>query len=446
MVEDGHTELLSRRHFLAGLGALTFGQATGMFGLLTPAHAAGFDFAPFAFAVVSDTHLSHGLPDSLKLLQESQLFLQDVVKSINEQKVDFVIFCGDQVEGPGRDETFWQLFIDIMAPLNCPWYFVLGECDVSGPPAVERMVTYGPDFKGKGLTSGNSYWSTDPVPGVHLIGLDTAKANSETGELSSAQMNWLKQDLNSNKGKLTIVVSHHPLLAPPPYDGGPPFEEYTVVQGASAREILGACLDVRLAISGHVPINKIQRERNIWYVSCPPVDIYPCEYKLFHVDPQGITVETLGVRYEALVKKAKKVMVNSRLAFQYSNHKPDTFLKLAEGNELDRAAFLSLAPGAVAQRLGKKATKNKPQKPGKTKETKEEKTAKSKPKKEKGKDKEPVEAVEKQDLPSSQEKPVSDTKDQNSEPSDAASEIPPSTGQDTQPVSPSDTKESGESK
>ena len=28
------------------------------------------------------------------------------------------------------------------------------------------------------------------------------------------------------------------------------------------------------------------------------VDIYPCEYKLFHVDQQGITVETLGVRYE----------------------------------------------------------------------------------------------------------------------------------------------------
>lgn len=376
MVEDA-TKLLSRRHFLAGLGALTcFGQLNG---LVLPVQAAGFDFAPFAFAVVSDSHLSHGLPDSLKLLQESQLFLQDVVKSINEQKVDFVIFCGDQVESPGRDEAFWQLFIDIVAVLNCPWYFVLGEWDVSGPPAVERMVTYGPDFKGKGLTNGTPYWSTDPVPGVHLVGLDTAKANSETGELSNAQLNWLKQDLNSNKGKLTIVVSHHPLLAPPPYDGGPPFEEYTLVQGASAREILGACLDVRLAISGHVPINKIQRERSIWYVSCPPVDIYPCEYKLFHVDQHGITVETLGVRYEALVKKAKKIMINSRLAFQYSNHKPDMFLKLADGSELDRSAFLSLAPGAVAQRLGKSSkgksskgkSKNSKTKIGKPKETKE---------------------------------------------------------------------------
>ncbi len=405
MVEDA-TRLLSRRHFLTGLGALTcFGQLSS---LLVPVQAAGFDFAPFSFAVVSDSHLSHGLPDSLKLLQESQLFLQDVVKSINEQKVDFVIFCGDQVETPGRDETYWQLFIDIVAVLNCPWYFVLGEWDVSGPPAVERMITYGPDFKGKGLTGGTSYWSTDPVPGVHLVGLDTAKANSETGELSNAQMNWLKQDLNSNKGKLTIVVSHHPLLAPPPYDGGPPFEEYTLVQGASAREILGACLDVRLAISGHVPINKIQRERSIWYVSCPPVDIYPCEYKLFHVDRQGITVETLGVRYEALVKKAKKIMINSRLAFQYSNHKPDTFLKLAEGGELDRAAYLGLAPGAVAQRLGKikdkRNCKNKDpkQKNGKPKEAKEKTKKKidsipEEPKKEQAKSDTPDLVPEKQD-------------------------------------------------
>ena len=438
MVEDGHTELLSRRHFLAVLGALTcFGQLSS---LHVPVQAAGFDFAPFSFAVVSDSHLSHGLPDSLKLLQESQLFLQDVVKSINEQKVDFVIFCGDQVETPGRDETFWQLFIDIVAVLNCPWYFVLGEWDVSGPPAVERMVTYGPDFKGKGLTSGTSYWSTDPAPGVHLIGLDTAKANSETGELSNAQMNWLKQDLNSNKGKLTIVVSHHPLLAPPPYDGGPPFEEYTLVQGASAREILGACLDVRLAISGHVPINKIQRERSIWYVSCPPADIYPCEYKLFHVDQQGITVETLGVRYEALVKKAKKIMINSRLAFQYSNHKPDTFLKLAEGGELDRAAYLGLAPGAVAQRLGKSKGKSKDKSKEKSKDTKK-KFGKSKEAKEKATEQSKERTKEK--LDEKIEKIPEEPKEEQAK--TGSPDLAPER-QDSLPVKDSDQNESGEQK
>jgi hypothetical protein len=79
----------------------------------------------------------------------------------------------------------------------------------------------------------------------------------------------------------------------------------------------------------------------------------------------------LGVRYEALVKKAKKIMVNSRLAFQYSNHKPDSFLKLAEGRELDRSAYLALAPGAVAQHLGKGKAKSNGKKAAKPKATKE---------------------------------------------------------------------------
>jgi len=353
--------VVTRRSFLAGLTALTcFGELSSV-----GAADAAFNFSPFSFAVISDSHLANGMPDTLKLLQESQLFLQDAIKSINEQGVDFVLFAGDQVEGTGRDEAFWQLFIDIMSVLNCPWYFVLGESDVSGPPAVERMRTYGPDFKGKGLTSGNSYWSTDAMPGVHLIGLDTAKANSDTGDLNPAQLSWLKQDLSANKGKITIVVSHHPLLAPPPYDGGPPFEEYTVAQGASAREILGGSADVRLAISGHVPVNKIQRERNVWFVSCPPLDVYPCEFKLFHVSLQGITVETLSIRYDALVKKARKVMINSRLAFQYSDKNPESFLRITEGGDLDRSAFLPLAPGAVAQRLLKsKVKKAKEQKDG----------------------------------------------------------------------------------
>ncbi|GEM_PF-452966 len=364
---------VSRRNFLAGLGALTF---FGQLGSITAAQAA-FNFAPFSFVVISDSHLANGMPDTLKLLQESQLFLQDAVKSINEQQVDFVIFAGDQVEGIGRDEAFWQLFIDIMSNLNCPWYFVLGETDVSGPPAVDRMRTYGPDFKGRGVTSDKSYWSADPMPGTHLIGLDTARANSETGDLSDVQLSWLKKDLAANKGKLTIVVSHHPLLAPPPYDGGPPFEEYTVSQGASAREILGGSQDVRLAISGHVPINKIQRERNVWFVSCPPLDVYPCQFKLFHVSMQGITVETLSIRYEALVKKARKVMINSRLAFQFSDKNPESFLRLAEGAELDRTAFLPLAPGAVAQRLIKSKIKKKDKNDKTDKPDKNDKTEKT---------------------------------------------------------------------
>jgi len=327
---------------------------------------AAVDFAPFSFAFISDVHLCTGMPDNMALLQESQLFLQDVVKQLNMRKLDFVIFGGDQVEGPGKDGAFWNLFIDVLQVSNAPWYFVLGESDVSGRASVDKMVEYGPDFKGRGLTSGKPYWSADPVPNVHLVGLDTSKPNTSTGDLSADQLNWLKSDLAANRGKFTMAVSHHPLLAPPPYDGGPPWDDYMVVQGASAREILGSSKDVRLCVSGHVPINKVQQEGGVWYVSAATLAMYPCQFKVFTVSPQAIHVETLQISYDALVKKAKKIMETSRLAFQYSSTKPQTFLKLAEGEELDRNALLPLVSGAVSQQAQKKKGKGgKKEKPDK---------------------------------------------------------------------------------
>lgn len=355
---------VSRRTFLLGVSAAS-GLAMGM----QQARGADFNFKPFTFAVISDVHLTTGQADNLKLLQESQLFLQDVAKAMLETNPDFIIFAGDQVEGPGRDDCNWNLFIDVLASLESPWYFVLGESDVTGVSAVDRMRTYGPDFKSRGLNTGKSYWSCDPVPGVHLVGLDTANANSNTGVISDSQLAWLKEDLNNNHGKFTILVSHHPLLPPPPYDGGPPFEDYNCTQGASVREIM-ANSDVRLVLSGHVPINKIQREREIWFVSCPPVSMYPCQFKTFQVTPAGIFMETHDVRYPALVKKAQKIMSGSSLAFQYSNHHPDQFLALAQGGELDRSAALPLAPGG-AQKLRKQKAGKSHKESGETKTKKE---------------------------------------------------------------------------
>ncbi|OPZ89613.1 MAG: Calcineurin-like phosphoesterase [bacterium ADurb.Bin425] len=355
--EGGSQFRLTRRSFLsktslflASLGALSLESAFD--------YACAANSGDFSFAFIEGVHLSSGIPDNVKLLAESQLFLQNALKTVSEQAVDFVLFGGDQVESPGRDDTFWQLFIDVVQVLNCPWYFVFGEQDITGAAPVDRMRTYGPDLKGRGMEPKDGgpecYWSLDPVPGVHLIGLDSAKANSNAGFIKQAQLDWLKKDLRENRGKLTIAVSHHPLLPPPPYDSGPPWEEFIVEQGAQTREVLGASKDVRLVLSGHVGINKIQKERDIWYVSCPSLTVYPCQFKIFRVKSDGILVETYQITYEALVKKAKRELSSSRVSFQYSSRKPLSFLKVVEGEELDRNVFLPFAPGALPLKAPKK--------------------------------------------------------------------------------------------
>ncbi|PZM81254.1 MAG: hypothetical protein DKT66_18715 [Candidatus Melainabacteria bacterium] len=364
--------MMSRRRFLFGLAGVS------CLGLSQEAKAAVGLFEPFTFGYVTDAHLCIGQPDSYKMLQESQLFLQDVVKSLNEKNVDFTIFGGDNVEGPGRDDTNWQLFIDVVQSLNKPWNFVLGESDVSGIAPVDKMRTYGPDWKGKGIESTKSYWSQDPVDGVHIIGLDTSRTNSNTGDFGRAQGEWLKEDLKLHQRRFTIVFSHHPLLPPSPYDSGPPWDDYTVPNGANAREIFATSKYVRLAVNGHVHTSKVQQENNIWYVSSPSLAVYPCAYRLFHVTPEAINVETYQISFPALIKKAKNAFISCALAYKYSSNKPATFAAIAEGTRLDTDVSLPLVPGKPMQALEKK----KPQKAKKEKPKKSQPEAKPEPKNE----------------------------------------------------------------
>jgi hypothetical protein len=376
-VTDEFTKtLVSRRSFLFTLAAVT------CFGLTSETKAAS-SFAPFTFAYVTDTHVTHGKPDSYLLLQESQLFLQDCIKSLNNEKLDFVIFGGDQVETPGPDETNWQLFVDVVQVLSCPWSFVLGEKDVSGNPPVDKMRLYGPDWKAKGIQTDKPYWSQTPLPGVHIIGMDTSRAESTTGDISNEQLEWLKKDLAANAGKFTIVFSHHPLLAPPPFDTGPPWDDYITPQGASAREILGGSKDVHLAISGHLHVNKIQQERDIWYVSTASLDVYPCCYRIFRVTPESITVETYQITYPALIKKAKQQLDSSTLSFKYNEVRPQAFAELAFGSRLDNSAILPLVAGQAARPIDEKRLKQAEKERKKNEQTEAPAKEEKKPKSEK---------------------------------------------------------------
>lgn len=348
---------ISRRTFLAAAASLPVLSLPWQ-----PANAA--DFKPFSFVYLCDSHLTSGMADeSFKLLQESQLFLQDTIKFINAHKPDFVIFGGDQVETIGtKNDENWQLFIDVAQSLNAPWSFVLGEQDVSGKNLVDKMKTFGLDFKGRGITSSEPYWSMDPVENVHLVGLDTSKPNSPTGEVSNEQLEWLKKDIAANKDKFIIIAAHHPLLPPPPYDGGPPLDDYIVPNGSDVREIIGASPAVRLVLSGHLYLNKVQLERDIYHVSCAGLDVYPCQYKYFKVGKDAITMESYEVSFGALVKKGLKALSSSAFATKINRQNPAKIVDLCQGAPEDQNALLLIGATKSVQELPKKQQKEDRQK------------------------------------------------------------------------------------
>ncbi len=346
---------ISRRSFLYTLvSSISLGFANS-------AHAALSPIKPFSFAFVTDVHLTNSKEDTYELLKVSQLFLQQTVKLINESNVDFVVFGGDQVSTPGKDDVNWNLFLDVVQNLNVPWEFILGEDDISGTGTVDKMKTYGPDWKGKGYENNKPYWSKSLSRNVRLIGLDTARPNTKTGFVSKDQLSWLKEELGSIVSGVTLVFSHHPFLAPQPYGtGGPPFSDYVVSNGDSVRELLGACPYVRLAVSGHVPVSKVQTEGHIFYVSCPSLVVYPCAFKIFRVTGDEITMETHQIEYKALVRKGYKALITSGLAHHYSRSRPAGFIRLCEGDATDREAVLQLYGGMTVRPYKRNSKKKKP--------------------------------------------------------------------------------------
>lgn len=324
----GEKHYIDRRSFL--LGAI----ATTIWPLSLPVGSQAFSFQPFSFALVSDIHLTHGVADSYILTNESQLFFQDVVRKLNQQKLDFVLFGGDQVHGPGKDDENWQLFLDIAQGLNAPWSFVLGECDVSGSEAVNKMRTFGPDWRGRGIETENPYWSMSPLPGVHVIGLDTSYSGSTTGHVDSQQLSWLKDDLQKNSDKFTIVVSHHPLLNPPPFGANQAqLMDFLLPNADEVRDVIVAA-NVNLALSSHLYVNQLGRGGKTWFVTNPGLVSYPCAYKVFQVTPEAIKMETFQVSFPALIKKAQDLLPSYPLGRRVALPKGTKFIDYAKGKDV----------------------------------------------------------------------------------------------------------------
>lgn len=425
---------ISRRTFLAGLAGLT---SLGFVELPMQQARALPQFDPFSFIFVSDCHLVNGLPDTgEKLLQESQLFLQEAIKQFNVLKPDFVLFGGDMVETVGKDETNWLLFGDIVQSLQVPWSFVLGERDVSGKVPPDKMRTFGADWKARGIESTTPYWSLNPVAGVHLVGLDSSVPNNDGGNISEEQLTWLKSDLSSNKGKLTVVFSHHPLLPPPPYDGGPPWGDYATPNGADVRELLSS--DVRLVVSGHLYMNKIQLERDVWHISCAGLDIYPCQFKLVRVSRTGVVVESFAVNFPALVKKGRKALIDSTLSYKYDSKDREAFLRLCEGGREDQDAFLALTGAKGPQPLSKKDKQN-------LDSTKGKEEGKEKGKK-KGKDAEKGKSTKGKNKDSKESKGSTKEKEKEKEPAKEDDKQPPEKPEDESKEKPLDQTEKGTEK
>jgi len=136
---------------------------------------------------------------------------------------------------------------------------------------------------------GKFWYSTSPVPGVRLIGLDTTDQTNlrpntlyDNGAVTRAQLSFLQTELDTavENGELVVAASHHPSASLTHMAG-------SEILGEEFRALLNEYSNVVLHVAGHTHRNKvIDRGGYLEIETCSTLD-WPQEGRLIEIWRDG---------------------------------------------------------------------------------------------------------------------------------------------------------------
>ncbi|MGI9386984.1 MAG: metallophosphoesterase family protein [Methyloligellaceae bacterium] len=168
------------------------------------------------FAIITDTHIRPPGGDESSPFPVNDLAndrARYAVAAIARHEPAFTIHLGDMVHplphlptyGPAAKEA-----LAIFEPLRDALYFVPGNHDIGDKPMAGSPA--GPvDETSSEIYAryfGADHFSFDQG-GIHLVVMNSSLVNSG-GDLENAQRQWLKEDLERNATKRTMLFSHYP--------------------------------------------------------------------------------------------------------------------------------------------------------------------------------------------------------------------------------------------
>ncbi|MDA8099769.1 MAG: metallophosphoesterase [Nitrospiraceae bacterium] len=339
---------MQRRTFLKNL--LTAGAAAAAAPLIGEtfipfAEAAGIP--KFSFAHITDLHLDVKGTSTWQYREKSVPLFIDTLRQIGRlQKLSFVLFGGDQVHAGPNDRESLFVFQEWAKQLDVTHYILLGNMEVSPIPGKSKFgrSEYLFALRGRGLEPGQASWTADPVKGVRVIGFDVTVDGKPYGEASPLGLKWLAETLDDAKDKKLVIVATHQLLLPTcPRDSTPEWSLFMVKNHAVVRELLEQYPNVRLVLSGHHHVSKVETVKQITYVSDPAIVTYPCAFRLFEVASEGIHLKNIGLGDRSLVNRARDLLVADPYAKLYDPSNPQNVLAYSVGlTEQDREATIAL--------------------------------------------------------------------------------------------------------
>jgi 3',5'-cyclic AMP phosphodiesterase CpdA len=186
--------------------------------------------SPLTFLHLSDLHIMppgqtvHGL-DPLAHMERvlARIRALDVTPA-------FVVVSGDLTEdgSPESYEMLQELLREIGSG-DVPVLLALGNHD--DRDAFRRVVLGQADVDG-----GEPYCHGQTIDGLRVVVLDSVIPGETAGELGTAQLAWLEEELRSPAPRGALIVLHHPCRLAGPAHHGPDF----IVRDAAALEAIVA--------------------------------------------------------------------------------------------------------------------------------------------------------------------------------------------------------------
>jgi 3',5'-cyclic AMP phosphodiesterase CpdA len=307
------------------------------------------------FAQISDVHISE-LGDHHDLLAgQATQFLTTAIEHLNRlETLDFVLFTGDLFDTASE----WELsqFQKAVGQLLHPYHIIPGNHDrreaeeTTGLTRHDFAHHFNPqiDQRPSHPDSQVGYWSREIAPGIQLIGLDSIKDDDWGGMIDQLQSEWLKHELSRQSEKIVLVAIHHPLHSLALIDSDPYYQRFVCDCGSKVSALLDDHPQVKLVLTGHHHLTRIDNFGGRIHIAGPSLTIYPCAYRTIRVESlagsrQRISWQTHFVlNGEMMTEARQRMVVNWQSETRLAPEVIADFVKSARGSDFDRTGMLTL--------------------------------------------------------------------------------------------------------
>lgn len=266
------------------------------------------------FVQISDPHLGSDtdgqwnngfictmMPDVMRCLRKDLAVLNP----------DFILATGDISSHQTRDAMFASR--DLMDSLGFPYYpmggnhdFVLEDSRKWFMEAFHRQLPvkntyYSFDHKGLHFSVLDPWWKwADDT--LHLTTEPEVAAHQEKHlkgarwELPPEQMEWLRDDLDSNADKVCLIANHFPVIDIPDRLQRPGLRNSGCLENsAEVIELIRSRPQVKAVFSGHMHMHIIEPDEGFTHVITGSLPEYPTEYREICVFEDRLEITTRGL-------------------------------------------------------------------------------------------------------------------------------------------------------